>query len=38
LPDDEDENALRSGLGGTWSKIKGLVSRKKPRFDDDDDI
>ncbi|MET0411866.1 MAG: protein kinase, partial [Polyangiaceae bacterium] len=37
LPDDEEEEALRSGLGGTWSKIKGLVSRKKPRFDDDDD-
>lgn len=36
LPDD-DEEALRSGLGGTWSKLKGLVSRKKPRFDDDDD-
>jgi serine/threonine-protein kinase len=37
LPDD-DEDSLRSGLGSTWSKLKGLVSRKKPRFDDDDDI
>jgi hypothetical protein len=37
LPDDDEDDVRPSGIGGAWSKLKGLVSRKRPSFDDDDD-